>query len=71
MGTEIRCKKCAHVLFDFDGVPDDILWYSKLRHKLGGECSNCGHKLPNLSNYAKKIQIEVKSVIPVVAKLGS
>lgn len=68
MGTEIRCKECRQVLFEFDGVPTDVIWYSRLRNKLDGECPNCGHKLPNLSKYAKKMQLEVKSIIPVIAE---
>jgi DNA-directed RNA polymerase subunit RPC12/RpoP len=68
LGTEIRCKKCDHVLFEFDGVPNDLLWYSKLRYKLDGECPNCGHKLPNILRYAKKMQFKVKSTIPVIAE---
>jgi hypothetical protein len=55
-------------LFEFDGVPTDVIWYSRLRNKLDGECPNCGHKLPNLSKYAKKMQLEVKSIIPVIAE---
>ena len=38
----------------FDGVPTDVIWYSRLRHKLGGKCPNCGHKLPSVSKYAKR-----------------
>ncbi|KON32980.1 hypothetical protein AC477_02180 [miscellaneous Crenarchaeota group-1 archaeon SG8-32-1] len=68
MGTELRCKKCNQVLFEFDEVPSDVLWYSRLRHRLGGECPNCGHKLPNVSKYACKMQFEVISVFPVFAK---
>jgi DNA-directed RNA polymerase subunit RPC12/RpoP len=68
LGTEIRCKKCDHVLFEFDAVPNDLLWYSELRYKLDGECPNCGHKLPNISRYAKKMQFKVKSTIPVIAE---
>jgi phage FluMu protein Com len=68
LGTEIRCKKCDNVLFEFDGVPNDLLWYSKLRHKLDGKCPNCGHKLPNILRYAKKMQFKVKSTIPVIAE---
>jgi hypothetical protein len=55
-------------LFEFDGVPTDVIWYSRLRNKLDGECPNCGHKLPNLSKYAKKMQFKVKSTIPVIAE---
>jgi DNA-directed RNA polymerase subunit RPC12/RpoP len=68
LGTEIRCKECRQVLFEFDGVPTDVIWYSRLRNKLDGECPNCGHKLPNLSKYAKKMQFKVKSTIPVIAE---
>jgi len=68
LGIEIRCKECAYVLFELDEVPNDILWYSRLRQRLGGECSNCRHKLPNVSNYAHKMQLEVKSTISVLAK---
>ena len=68
LGTEIRCKECRQVLFEFDGVPTDIVWYSRLMNKLDGKCPKCGHKLPNLSKYAKKMQLEVKSTIPVIAK---
>lgn len=68
LGTEIRCKECSHVLFEFDGLPTDVIWYSRLRHKLDGECPKCGHKLPNVSNYANKMQLEVKSTIPVLVK---
>ena len=55
-------------MFEFDGVPTDVVWYSRLRNKLGGECPNCGHKLPRISKYAKKMQLEIKSTIPVVVK---
>ena len=68
MGTELRCKECDQVLFEFDEVSSDILWYSRLRHRLGGECPKCGHKLPNVSKYARKMRLEVKSAIPVLAK---
>ena len=68
MGTEIRCKECCEVLFEFDGVPTDVIWYSRLRTKLDGKCPKCGHKLPNPSKYAEKMQLEVKSIIPVIAK---
>jgi DNA-directed RNA polymerase subunit RPC12/RpoP len=68
LGTEIRCKECRHILFEIDGVPTDVIWYSRLRHKLGGKCPNCGHKLPSISKYAKRIQLEVKSAVPVIAK---
>ena len=68
MGTEIRCKNCNQVLFEFDGVPTDVVWYSRLRNKLGGACPKCGHKLPNPSKYAKKMQLEVKSIIEIIAK---
>jgi len=68
LGTELRCKECDQVLLEFDEVPSDILWYSRLRHRLGGECPKCGHKLPNVSKYARKLRLEVKSAIPVLAK---
>ena len=68
MGIEIRCKECDHVLFEFDGVPTDVIWYSRLMNKLDGECPNCGHRLPNVSNYACKMRLEVKSSIPVLFK---
>ena len=68
LGTEIRCKECSHVLFEFDGLPTDVIWYSRLRHKLDGECPKCGHKLPNVSKYANKMQLEVKSTMPVLVK---
>jgi hypothetical protein len=68
LGTEIRCKKCLEVLFEFDGVPSDIVWYSRLRHEIGGKCPNCGHKLPNVSSYARKMRLEVKSSVPVIVK---
>ena len=68
MGTEIRCRKCREVLFNFDGVPTDVIWYSRLRAKLNGECPKCGHKLLNPSKYAKKMQLEIKSITPVIAE---
>ena len=68
MGTEIRCKACSHVLFEADDVPSDILWYARLRHKLDGNCPNCGHKIPSVSKYARKMQLDVKSSISVLAK---
>lgn len=68
LGTEIRCKECSHVLFEFDGVPTDVIWYSRLRDKLDGECPKCGHKLPNVSKYANKMRLEVKSTMPVLIK---
>ena len=61
MGTEITCKERSHVLFEADDVPSDILWYARLRHKLDGKCPNFGHKRPNVSKYARKMQFEVKS----------
>jgi len=66
--TEIRCKECNHILVEFDGVPTNLLWYSKLRYKPGGNCKNCGHKLPNVSKYANKMQLKVKSTLPVIMK---
>jgi hypothetical protein len=68
LGTELRCKECDHVLFEFDELPSDILWYSMLRHRLGGECPKCGHKLPSVSKYARKMRLEVKLATPVLAK---
>jgi hypothetical protein len=55
-------------LFEFDGVPTDVIWYSRLRHKLDGKCPNCGHKLPDISNYAKKMHLKVKAAISIIAK---
>lgn len=68
MVIEIRCKECTHILFEFEGVPKDVIWYSRLRNKLGGKCPNCGHKLPNVSKYTNAMQFEVKSVMPVLVK---
>jgi hypothetical protein len=68
LGIEIRCKECAHVLFEFNEAPHDIIWYSRLRHRLGGECLNCGHKLPDVSKYAHRMRLEVKPIISVLAE---
>lgn len=65
---KIRCRECGYVLFDFDRVPIDISWYSRLRHRLFGECPNCGHKPHDASKYACRMRLEVKSSIPVIAK---
>ena len=68
MGTEIRCKECGQVLFEFNGVPSDVLWYSRFRYQVDGECPSCGHKLPDVSKYTREMQLEVKSVFPILAK---
>jgi DNA-directed RNA polymerase subunit RPC12/RpoP len=68
LGTEIRCKKCGHTLFEFAEIPHDVLWYSRLTYQLGEKCPKCGHKLPDVSNYAHKMLLEVKSITPVLAK---
>jgi uncharacterized Zn finger protein len=64
----MRCKECGQVLFEFDEVPHDVIWYSRLSHRLGGECPNCGHQLPDVSKYALKMRLEVKPAIPIVAE---
>lgn len=61
MSTEIRCKKCSHILVRFDEVPTNIIWYSRLIYKLKDQCPNCGHNLPDVSTYAEKMQFEVQS----------
>ncbi len=68
MGTQIRCRKCGNVLFEFDEVPHNVIWYSRLKHQLGGKCMNCGHKLPNVSKYAGKMRLEVESIFPVFVR---
>ncbi|MCW4035219.1 MAG: hypothetical protein NWF03_07635 [Candidatus Bathyarchaeota archaeon] len=68
MGTQIKCKECNYVMFEFNKVPTDIVWYSKLRQKIGAKCPNCGHKLPRVSSFAKKMRLEVISAVPVNAK---
>jgi len=68
LGTEIKCKKCSHSLAKFDEVPFGIVWYSQLRHSLGGICPECGHKLPSVSDYAKKMRLEVKATMSVLVK---
>jgi len=55
-------------MFEFDSVPRDVVWYSKLRQKIGAKCPNCGHELPRVSSFAKKMRLEVNSAIPVNAK---
>ncbi len=68
MGIEIKCKECSQVLFEFDGIPNDVIWYSMLRDELDGECPKFCHKLPSVSSYANKMQLEVKAVMPVLVK---
>jgi phage FluMu protein Com len=68
LGTEIRCKKCSKILAEFDDVPNNVIWYSQFRHKIGGSCPKCGHKLPSPSKHSEKMRIEVKSSIPIVVK---
>ena len=61
VGTEIRCKKCSKSLAKFVEIPTGIVWYSQLRHKLRGECPECGHKLSNVSNYVTKMHFEIRT----------
>ena len=68
VGTEIKCKNCSEALAKFAEVPKSVVWYSRLRHKLGGACPECGHKLPRVSSYVQKMQFAVESKMPVVAK---
>ena len=67
MGTEIKCKKCSKSLAEFVEVPTGVIWYSTLRHELKGECPECGHRLPRVSEFVKKMHFEVK-LKTVVAK---
>lgn len=60
MGTQIRCIECGEILADFDEVPMDYLWFSKLRYKLNGACSECGHKIPDIHEYPKKLKFKVE-----------
>lgn len=68
MGTEIRCKECSQILVEFDEIPTNILWYSRLIYKLNGECPKCGHKLPDVSTYAQKMQFKVEDRIPILVE---
>ncbi|MBT8171661.1 hypothetical protein KJN74_02160 [Candidatus Bathyarchaeota archaeon] len=68
MVTKIKCKKCNEALSEFDDVPNNVIWYSHLRHKLRGVCPKCGHKFPKPSKYAKKIRIEIKPIVSVIPK---
>lgn len=68
MGTQIRCRKGGHVLFEFDEAPHDVIWYSRLRHLLSKKCVNHGHKRPNVLEYAGKMWLEVKLVFPVFVR---
>jgi hypothetical protein len=68
MGTEIRCKECNQVLAEFDEVPTDVIGYSRLVYKLKGECPKCGHKLPDVSVYAEKLQFKVQSRMPILVR---
>lgn len=68
MGTEIKCSKCSKQLAEYVEVPMDVIWYSNLRHKLRGSCPECGHKLPGVSDYVKKMHITVKLQTRIVAK---
>jgi DNA-directed RNA polymerase subunit RPC12/RpoP len=68
MGTEIRCSKCSKQLAEFVEVPMSVIWYSNLRHEIKGACPECGHKLPSVSGYVKKMQIEVKLQTKIIAK---
>ena len=68
MGTEIRCKECNHILAEFDEVPTNVIWYSRFVYKLKSECPKCGHKLPDVSTYAEKMQFKLKSRLPILVK---
>ena len=68
LAITIKGKECLHVLFEFNGIPTDVIWYSKLRNKLGRTCPKCGHKLPHVSRYVNKMQIEVKATMPTIVK---
>jgi hypothetical protein len=59
---------CSHLLFEFDEIPFDPTWYPKLRHNLTGKCEKCGHKLPSISQYVKKLKFEAKSAVPILSK---
>lgn len=56
------------VLFDFDRFSIDILWYSRLRHRLVGEFPTCSHKPHDFSKYVCRMLLKVKSSSPVIAK---
>jgi hypothetical protein len=51
-------------MFEFDGVPTDIIWYSRLRQKIGGMRPKCGHSLPSVSTFVEKMRIDEKTAIP-------
>ena len=68
MKDKIKCTKCNEILSEFEDVPNNVVWYSHLRLKLRGVCPKCGHKFPKTSNYAQKMRIEIKPIIPVIAK---
>jgi hypothetical protein len=55
-------------MFEFNGVPTDVIWYSRLREKIGGMCPKCGHSLPSVSNFAEKMRFDVKTVVLANAK---
>lgn len=68
MVTKIKCKKCNEVLSEFADVPNNVVWYSHLRHKLKGFCPKCGHKFPKPSEYSQKMRIKIKPIVTLVAK---
>ena len=68
LGTEIRCAECGQIMAEYDEVPTNVIWYSRLIYKLKGECPKCGHKLPDVSTYAKKMLFEVKSKMSILVK---
>jgi parallel beta-helix repeat protein len=60
LGTEIRCIECGQILAEFDEVPMDYLWFSRLRYKLNGACPECGHNIPDVHEYPKKLKFKVQ-----------